>query len=120
MSNDSILDDILAGAMPAKEYKKAPYTFAKVKDRLGTIEYLVAKTEEEIEGYCDGGVLGYDKAIEKWYSNVTPSIVQEHFKWVGTRRNPFTVAKPIYINEAGEIDKFGVQRYVFKGYRNLK
>ena len=26
-------------------------------------------------------------------------MVIKHFKWVGNRRNPFVVARPIYINE---------------------
>jgi len=119
MSNDSILDDILAGAMPKKEYKKDPYEFAKAKDRFGNIEYLVARTGEEIEDYCDGGVLGHDKAIEEWCSNITPAMVQKHFKWVGAGTNPFTVAKPIYINEVEGVDKQGNLRYKFVGYRNF-
>ena len=76
--------------------------FAKVQNKYGGIEYLSASTEEEIETYCEGGVLGDELAIEQWCQNVTPIMVCKHFKWVGKRRNPFVVAKPIYEYKNGE------------------
>ena len=40
--------------------------------------------------------------IQHWASNVTPIMASFHFKWVGKRRNPFVVAKPIYNYEDGK------------------
>jgi len=79
---------------------KPSYVFARAQNKYGEIEYLSASTEEEIELYCEGGVLGDELAVEEWCLNVTPIMVIKHFKWVGNRRNPFVVARPIYINEA--------------------
>ncbi len=116
-------DDPIANALDSIKPKKTTwhYALAKVQNKFGEYEYLSADTEEEIESYCEGGVLGDELAIEEWCTNVTPIMVAKHFKWVGqARRNPFVIAKPIYINEVGEIDKWGNQKYVFKGYRNFK
>jgi hypothetical protein len=93
--------------------------FAKVQNKYGEIEYLSASTEEEIEVYCEGGVLGDELAIEEWCQNVTPIMVIKHFKWVGTRRNPFVVARPIYVNEA-VTNNSGQTVYRLKEMREFK
>ena len=64
------------------------FIYASCKDVNGKIEYLVAPSEEDIEVYCENGVLGYDKEILAWYSNPTPIMVAHHFVWVGTGRRP--------------------------------
>ena len=64
------------------------FVYASCKDVNGKIEYLVARTEEDIEVYCEGGVLGYEKAIQAWYGNPTPIMVAHHFIWVGEERRP--------------------------------
>tara|TARA_B100001245_G_scaffold230663_1_gene210554 strand:- start:3666 stop:3938 length:273 start_codon:yes stop_codon:yes gene_type:complete len=64
------------------------FIYASCKDVNGKIEYLVAPSEEDIEVYCEGGVLGHEKAIQAWYSNPTPIMVAHHFVWVGKERRP--------------------------------
>ena len=64
------------------------FIYASCKDVNGKIEYLVAPSEEDIEVYCEGGVLGHEKAIQAWYSNPTPILVAPHFVWVGKERRP--------------------------------
>ena len=81
---------------------KGSYFFAKAKDHLGKYHYLSADSEEAIINHCEGSVLGYDLAIEYWSENVDPIMVAFHFKWVGKRRNPFVIAKPIYKYEDGK------------------
>ena len=98
---------------------KPSYVFAKVQNKYGEIEYLSASTEEEIELYCEGGVLGDELAVEEWCLNVTPIMVIKHFKWVGNRRNPFVVARPIYINEVA-INNSGQIVYRSKEMREFK
>jgi hypothetical protein len=96
MSEDP-LQRVLDSMKPKENYVGS--FLAKAQNSRGEIEYLSASTEEEIELYCEGGVLGNELAIEEWCQNVTPIMVIKHFKWVGNRRNPFVVARPIYINE---------------------
>ena len=81
---------------------KGSYFFAKAKDHLGKYLYLSSDSEEAIINHCEGSVLGYDLAIEYWSENVDPIMVAFHFKWVGKRRNPFVIAKPIYKYEDGK------------------
>jgi len=78
------------------------YFYAKAKDEKGKAHYLAADSEEAIERHCEGGVLGYEWAIENWATNVDPIMVSFHFKWVGKRNNPFVIAKPIYKYENGK------------------
>ena len=54
------------------------FVYASCKDNDGKIEYLVAPSEEDIEVYCEGGVLGYDKELLAWYSNPTPIMITHH------------------------------------------
>ena len=81
---------------------KGSYFFAKALDKFGKYHYLSADSEEAIEDYCEGGILGDSMAIEYWASNVDPIMVAFHYKWVGKRRNPFVIAKPIYKYEDGK------------------
>ena len=67
---------------------KEPFSYACSKDVNGVREYLVASTEEEIEVYCENGVLGHNKEILAWYGNPTPIMVAHHFKWVGKGKRP--------------------------------
>ena len=67
---------------------KEALVFASCKDVNGRIEYIAASTEDEIEVYCEGGVLGHDKAILHWYTNPTPIMVSHHFEWVGQGNRP--------------------------------
>ena len=93
--------------------------FCKAQNKFGELLYLSADTEEEIEAYCEGGALGEELAIEEWCENVTPIMVIKHFKWVGKRRNPYVVARPIYVTEAVE-NNMGQTVYRFKGMRVFK
>ena len=72
--------------------------FAKAVDRACNYYYLSADSKEEIKAYFERK----DIAIQHWASNVTPIMASFHFKWVGKRRNPFVVAKPIYNYEDGK------------------
>ena len=87
----------------AKSQKKEPlyteikgsYFFAKALDKFGEYHYLSADSEEAIEDYCEGGVLGNSMAICAWINYVDPIMLAFHFKWVGIgRSNPFVIAKP--------------------------
>lgn len=89
---------------------KGSYFFAKALDKFGEYHYLSADSEEAIEDYCEGGILGDSMAIEYWASNVDPIMVAFHYKWVGKRRNPFVIAKPIYEYKDGKY----IGRRVFK------
>ena len=73
---------------------KGAYLFAKALDKFGKYHYLSADSEEAIENYCEGGVLGNSMAIDYWINYVDPIMVAFHFKWVGKRRNPFVISKP--------------------------
>ena len=64
------------------------FVYASCKDINGSIEYLVAPSEEDIEIYCENGVLGAEKEIRAWYSNPDPIMVCHHFIWVGKDRRP--------------------------------
>ena len=112
---DPYLAEILSKALnkdktPEKSAKEEPlsteikgsYFFAKALDKFGKYHYLSADSEEAIEDYCEGGILGDSMAIEYWASTVDPIMVAFHFKWVGKRRNPFVIAKPIYKYEDGK------------------
>ena len=72
------------------------FKFASCKDINGKIEYIAASTEEEIEIYCENGVLGAEKAILHWYTNPTPIMVAHHFIWVGKDKRPpiLNISKP--------------------------
>ena len=74
--------------------------YASCKDKNGTIEYIAASSEDEIEVYCDNGVLGDEKAILHWYSNPTPIMVAHHFKWVGSGKRPamMQISRPFNYN----------------------
>ena len=87
---------------PLSSEIKGSYFFAKAQDHLGKYHYLSADSEEAIINHCEGSILGHDLAIEYWSENVDPIMVAFHFKWVGKRRNPFVIAKPIYKYEDGK------------------
>ena len=72
------------------------FIFASCKDVNGKIEYLVAPSEEDIETYCENGLLGYDKEILHYYTNPDPIMVCHHFIWVGKDRRPpiLNISKP--------------------------
>ena len=81
------------------------YVFAKAQDNKGLIHYLMADTEDEIYDYCDnyrtvpkGGQLDlFDReglAIAHWANDVTPTMAQRHFTWVGKRRSPYRISRP--------------------------
>ena len=74
--------------------------FASCKDINGTIEYICASTEDEIEVYCANGVLRPEKELLAWYTNPTPIMVSHHFKWVGKGRRPpqLSISKPFNYN----------------------
>ena len=73
--------------------------FAKAIDKESNYHYLSADNKEEIKTYCEIKNI----MIEHWATNVTPIMASFHFKWVGKRRNPFVIAKPIYeYNKEGE------------------
>ena len=80
--------------------KTKELVFASCKDINGTIEYIAGSTEDEIEVYCENGVLGEDKAIIAWYGNPTPIMVSHHFKWVGSGRRPavMSISRPFDYN----------------------
>ena len=80
--------------VPLYEEIKGSYFFAKALDKFGKYHYLSADSEEAIENYCEGGVLGNSMAIDYWINYVDPIMVAFHFKWVGKRRNPFVISKP--------------------------
>ena len=73
---------------------KGSYFFAKAEDKFGEYHYLSADSEEAIENYCEGGVLGNSMAICNWITYVDPIMLAFHFKWIGKRKNPFVIAKP--------------------------
>lgn len=86
-----------------KEKEKGYHVFAKVQDRFGEYHYLSANNEDEIDKYCDGGVLGYDMAVCDYSYNISPFMASRHFKWVGKGHDPYRIARPIYeYNEKGE------------------
>jgi len=72
------------------------FIYASCKDVNGKMEYLVARSEEDITVYCEGGVLGHDKEIIAWYTNPTPIMVCHHFTWIGEERRPaiLNIARP--------------------------
>ena len=82
-------------------------TFASCKDKHGKIEYIAASTEDEIELYCENGILGDEKAILHWYTNPTPIMVAHHFVWVGAGRRPaqLQISRPFnYTTKESKID----------------
>ena len=80
--------------MPLYEEIKGSYFFAKALDKFGKYHYLSADSEEAIEAYCEGGMLGDSMAVDRWATYVDPILATTHFKWVGKRRNPFVISKP--------------------------
>ena len=64
------------------------FIYASCKDINGIIEYLVGPTEEDIERYCENGLLGHEKAILRYYTNPDPIMIAHHFIWVGKARRP--------------------------------
>ena len=62
------------------------FIYASCKDINGKIEYLVAPVVEDIEVYCENGVLGNEKAILNYYTNPDPIMIAHHFVWVGKER----------------------------------
>jgi hypothetical protein len=89
-------DPIMSALNSLRKIQKKYYHFAKARNKFGDILYLMADSEEEIEIFCENGVLGDELAIEEWATNVTPIMASHHYKWVGSRRNPFVIARPIY------------------------
>ena len=81
---------------------KGLYSFAKALDKFGKYHYLVADSEEAIEIYCEGGVLGDSMSIDQWINYVDAIMVAFHFKWVGKRNNPFVIAKPFKYKGSGK------------------
>jgi hypothetical protein len=114
-----MLDDFITEILKDNITTPSGHAFCLAQDKYGNRKYLSADTEEEIEMYCEGGVLGDELAIENWCSNVTPIMVIKHFKWVGNRRNPFVVAKAIYVNEEAT-NHMGQTVYRSKGMREFK
>ena len=83
--------------------EKGYHVFAKVQDKFGEHHYLSANNEDEIDKYCDGGVLGDDMAVCDYSYNISPFMAAHHFKWVGSGHDPYRIARPIYeYNEKGE------------------
>ena len=83
--------------------EKGYHVFAKLQDTWGEYHYVSANNEDEIDKYCDGGVLGHDMAVCDYSYNVSPFMASRHFKWVGKGHDPYRIAKPIYeYNEDGE------------------
>jgi len=74
--------------------KKTFHVFAKVIDKFGKIQYLSANNEDEIDKYCDGGVLGDDLAVCDYAYEISPFMVSRHFKWVGKGHNPYRISLP--------------------------
>ena len=70
------------------------HVFAKVMDKFGNVQYLSANNEDEIDKYCDGGVLGDDLAVCDYAYNISPFMVSRHFKWIGKGHNPFRISEP--------------------------
>ena len=89
-----ILNEHLKKEEPLYTEIKGSYFFAKALDKFGEYHYLSADSEEVIENYCEGGILGNSMAICNWITYVDPIMLAFHFKWIGKRSNPFVIAKP--------------------------
>ena len=100
-----ILDKHLKKEEPLYEEIKGLYFFAKALDKFGNYHYLSADSEEAIEDYCEGGVLGDSMAICNWATYVDPIMLAFHFKWVGKRRNPFVISKMRHSDYKGQSGK---------------
>jgi hypothetical protein len=72
------------------------FIYASCKDINGNREYLVGPSEDDIEVYCENGLLGHEKEILNYYTNPDPIMVCHHFTWVGTERRPpiLCISKP--------------------------
>ena len=95
--------------------KRGALVFASCKDINGKIEYIAADDENDIEVYCENGILGHDKAILHWYTNPTPIMVSHHFEWVGQGNRPpqMRISIPFYNEKADP--KTGI-----RGHRIIK
>ena len=81
--------------------------FASCKDINGKIEYIAADSEDEIEVYCENGVLGSEKELLHWYTNPTPIMVSHHFVWVGKGKRPpqMKISRPFnYVTKESHVD----------------
>jgi len=66
--------------------------------RLKNQELVYGETEE-ITSYCEQN----NTEVASLYSSARPSMVQEHFKYVGNRMtDPYAVAKDIYGDSNGK------------------
>ena len=74
--------------------KEAYHVFAKAIDKFGKYHYLSANNEDEIEKYCEGGLLSNSIAVCEYSYNVVPIMAAHHFKWIGKGRNPYRLSKP--------------------------
>tara|TARA_B100001245_G_scaffold167161_1_gene126488 strand:+ start:170 stop:448 length:279 start_codon:yes stop_codon:yes gene_type:complete len=87
--------------------KTKELVFASCKDINGAIEYIAAYSEEEIEVYCENGVLRPEKEILAWYTNPTPIMVSHHFEFVGKGKRPavMQISRPFnYTTGESKID----------------
>ena len=66
--------------------------YANAKDKENSRIYLIADTEEEIDGYC----LERDFEIISRPKYVAPGMVCHHFEWVGGRPRPaiWSISRP--------------------------
>tara|TARA_B100001250_G_scaffold228761_1_gene196372 strand:+ start:430 stop:756 length:327 start_codon:yes stop_codon:yes gene_type:complete len=94
MTDDPIRNALASIKPKKKQSDTSRCTFAKVMDKFGNISYLSAYTEEEIDKYCDGGVLGDDLAVCEYAYNVSPIVAAHHFKWVGKGKDPYRISTP--------------------------
>ena len=100
-----IVNEHLKKEEPLYTEIKGSYFFAKALDKFGKYHYLSADSEEAIEDYCEGGVLGDSMAICNWATYVDPIMLAFHFKWVGKRRNPFVISKMRHSDYKGQSGK---------------
>ena len=91
---EKIVNEHLKKEEPLYSEIKGSYFFVKAEDKFGKYHYLSADSEEAIEAYCEGGMLGDSMAVDRWATYVDPILATTHFKWVGKRRNPFVISKP--------------------------
>ena len=66
--------------------------YANAKDKENSRIYLIADTQEEIDGYC----LERDFEIISRPKYVEPGMVCHHFEWVGDRPRPaiWNISRP--------------------------
>ena len=95
--------------------KRGALVFASCKDINGKIEYIAADDENDIEVYCENGILGHEKELLHWYTNPTPIMVSHHFVWVGQGNRPpqMRISIPFYNEKADP--KTGI-----RGHRIIK